>query len=98
MVLNVNNSASLDPIKHALEQYMFEEQPDASQRLQAIETVNAAGDALNRYVEDWTEQRFANGQIPAILGGDHSVPFGAMVAAAKRYPGLGVLHIDASTG
>ena len=30
-----------------------------------------------------------------ILGGDHSVPFGAMRAYAERYPGLGILHLDA---
>ena len=30
-----------------------------------------------------------------MLGGDHSVPFGAIRAAAKAHPGLGVLHVDA---
>jgi agmatinase len=29
------------------------------------------------------------------LGGDHSVPFGAIRAHAETYPGLGILHLDA---
>jgi len=35
------------------------------------------------------------GAIPAILGGDHSVPFGALRAACDHAPGLGLLHVDA---
>ena len=35
------------------------------------------------------------GAIPAVLGGDHSVPVGGVLAAAERFPGLGVLHVDA---
>ncbi|MGB3969170.1 MAG: arginase family protein, partial [Planctomycetota bacterium] len=38
---------------------------------------------------------FAAGKIPGIVGGDHSVPFGAIAAAAERHPGLGILHVDA---
>lgn len=34
-------------------------------------------------------------QIPALLGGEHSVALGGIVAAAERFAGLGVLHIDA---
>lgn len=30
-----------------------------------------------------------------ILGGDHSVPFGAIRACSETYPGLGILHLDA---
>jgi agmatinase len=35
------------------------------------------------------------GKLVAVLGGDHSVPYGAIQAAAERHPGLGVLHVDA---
>jgi agmatinase len=35
------------------------------------------------------------GQIPGILGGDHSVAFGGLRAAAERIERLGVLHVDA---
>jgi agmatinase len=35
------------------------------------------------------------GQLPVILGGEHSVSIGAMRAAAERHPGLSFLQIDA---
>ena len=35
------------------------------------------------------------GAIPGIIGGDHSVPYGAIAAAVERHPGMGLLHIDA---
>jgi agmatinase len=34
-------------------------------------------------------------RLVGVLGGDHSVSFGAIRACAERYPGLGVLHFDA---
>jgi agmatinase len=57
--------------------------------------VNAIGARLNTWVYAHTRALLDAGKIPAILGGDHSVPFGAIQAAAETYPGLGVLHIDA---
>ena len=61
----------------------------------ACQTVNAAGTALNAWVRAQTHAVFEAGKIPAIVGGDHSVPFGAIAAAVARHPGLGILHIDA---
>ena len=68
---------------------------DDATLLRSIERVEAIGTALNDRVEAWTAARLAAGQIPALLGGDHSVPLGALVAAARAHPGLGVLHVDA---
>lgn len=62
---------------------------------QARERVNAASSLVAHHVETWTSRVLDRGQIPAILGGDHSVPLGALRAASLRHPGLGVLHIDA---
>jgi agmatinase len=61
----------------------------------ALARVNAVGDRVADHVEAWTEARLARGQIPAVLGGDHSVPLGAFRAAVRRFPGLGILHVDA---
>jgi agmatinase len=33
--------------------------------------------------------------MPVVLGGDHSVPFGAILAYAETHPNLGILHLDA---
>jgi len=35
------------------------------------------------------------GKLVALVGGDHSVPYGSILAHAERYPGLGILHFDA---
>lgn len=57
--------------------------------------VNRLSGEVNRFVEEETTRLFAAGKIPGVLGGDHSVPFGAILAAARRYPDLGILHVDA---
>lgn len=62
----------------------------------ALDRVNQASAALNEVVYAWVAKVLAAGQqIPAVLGGDHAVPFGAMKAALEHDPSLGVLHIDA---
>ncbi|MEK7858477.1 MAG: agmatinase family protein [Elusimicrobiota bacterium] len=61
----------------------------------ALDLVNRLGDRLNAYVEKETERLYESGKIPAIIGGDHSTPYGAIKAAAKRHPGMGILHFDA---
>lgn len=60
-----------------------------------VGTVNALGARLNDWVYRQTTGLFDEKKVPAIIGGDHSVPYGAIKAAAERYPGLGVLHFDA---
>lgn len=57
--------------------------------------VNELGDEVNAIVRRATKAVLDAGKIPAIVGGDHSVPFGAIQAASERFPGLGVLHFDA---
>ncbi|HEU4521999.1 MAG TPA: agmatinase family protein, partial [Thermoanaerobaculia bacterium] len=61
----------------------------------AAEKVNATGEAVNQWVYDETASLLGRGKMPVILGGDHSVPFGAIRAYAEKYPGLGILHLDA---
>ena len=57
--------------------------------------VNEYGDRVNAWVYDTTSKLLAAGKMPVTLGGDHSVPFGAIRAYAETYPGLGILHLDA---
>lgn len=61
----------------------------------AAKKVNAIGDRVNDWVYEQTSALIAAGKMPVILGGDHSVPFGAIRAYAEKYPGLGILHLDA---
>ena len=57
--------------------------------------VNAFGDRVNDWVYEQTRVLLDAGKIAVTLGGDHSVPFGAIRAYAEKYPGLGILHLDA---
>lgn len=61
----------------------------------SLQRANELGEELNRSVHASVESIFSAGKIPGLLGGDHSVPFGAFEAAAIRHPGLGLLHFDA---
>lgn len=57
--------------------------------------VNEIGAEINAIVRRATKSVLDAGKLPAIVGGDHSAPFGAIQAASERFPGLGVLHFDA---
>lgn len=57
--------------------------------------VNKAGAELNRWVRDQTRKLLAQGKIVGLVGGDHSVPLGALEAIADLHPEFGLLHFDA---
>jgi agmatinase len=61
----------------------------------ALRRVNELSAQVNAWVREQTLRLYAAGKIPALVGGDHSVPFGALQAAAEKFPGLGILHFDA---
>src|ERR1044071_7868784 len=61
----------------------------------AAAKVNAYGDRMNEWVYTQTATLLEQGKLAVILGGDHSVPFGAIRAYAEHYPALGILHLDA---
>jgi agmatinase len=57
--------------------------------------VNDLSERLNARVATLAAVWMERGKIVGTLGGDHAAPFGAIAAHAERYPGLGVLHLDA---
>ena len=61
----------------------------------ALDRVNTLSTQVNGWVHAETERWLARGKFVALLGGDHSVPLGAIAAHAERFPGMGVLHLDA---
>jgi len=61
----------------------------------AADKVNDYGDRMNAWVYEQCVALLRQGKMAVILGGDHSVPFGAIRAYAQKYPGLGILHLDA---
>lgn len=61
----------------------------------ALQAVNAASERVNLDVERATQRILSGEKIPGIVGGDHSVPFGALKAIAGKNPSFGILHFDA---
>lgn len=57
--------------------------------------VNQLCERMNEWVHDHCARLLGEGRLPFVLGGDHSVPFGALRAYSERHPGMGVLHVDA---
>ena len=57
--------------------------------------VNALSEKLNAYVFQETKKILAEGKIAAVVGGDHSVPFGAFQAVTEKFGNFGILHFDA---
>lgn len=62
---------------------------------EAAENVNAISDLMNEWVYSETRALLDAGKMPVVLGGDHSVPYGAIRAYAEQFSGLGILHLDA---
>lgn len=57
--------------------------------------VNAISEQVNEAVYQQAKAILDAGKVPALIGGDHSTPFGQIRAVAERHPGVGILHIDA---
>lgn len=57
--------------------------------------VNGYSERLNAYVGDVAGKYLAEGKNIALVGGEHSVPLGLIKALAEKYPGMGILHVDA---
>ncbi len=62
---------------------------------QAKDKVNFYSKKINDYVYTQTKHFLDQGKQVGIVGGDHSVPFGAIQAFLEKYPDMGILHIDA---
>lgn len=61
----------------------------------AVRRLNAIGAEVNQLVRARCEESLEAGKLVAVLGGDHSAPFGLIAACAAQHPGMGILHFDA---
>ncbi|MCU0662207.1 MAG: agmatinase family protein [Myxococcota bacterium] len=68
---------------------------DTQELQQALSRVNELGARLNELVAEQTERLVDKGKIVGIVGGDHSVPLGAIEVLARRHDEIGILHFDA---
>ena len=61
----------------------------------ALQTANELGGKLNEWVRRESKALMEAGKIVGVVGGDHSVPYGAFQAAAETHGKFGLLHFDA---
>lgn len=61
-----------------------------------IQQVNEWSAQLNQWVRHRAEHWVKSGKIVAVLGGDHSAPYGLIETIGKKFDGnYGILHVDA---
>ena len=48
-------------------------------------------------IEETAGEIFRDGKLPFLIGGEHLVTLGSVRAAARKYPGLHIIHLDAHT-
>lgn len=94
-VLAVNNA-----LRSKSEAYIksLELQNDAanSEEMQnVLDEINKACTELHEDIYRESVKIIAKGKMPAVLGGDHSSPFGLLRALSEANGKLGVLHLDA---
>jgi agmatinase len=69
--------------------------PERPELVRAAAEVDRACEQVNAWVEREVERHLAAGKQVGVVGGDHSTAYGAIAAHARRWPRLGILHIDA---
>ncbi|MBD0267843.1 MAG: agmatinase family protein [Cyanobacteria bacterium Co-bin8] len=62
---------------------------------ETLATINQACEGVNQWLYEQAKAALAAGKRVAVIGGDHSVPFGALQALAEVTPEFGILHVDA---
>ena len=67
-----------------------------SPRIQdSLNQVNQYSERLNQYVYQETQRLIKAGKLVGIVGGDHSVSFGAIQAMSEQISSFGILHFNA---
>ncbi len=94
------------PIDSSIAQLSSDLRPIAERVIEALESgeeadsdllqrVNEGSQRLNKYMYDTTRELLRSGKLVAVVGGDHSTPYGAIKALGEQMESFGVLHIDA---
>ncbi len=90
-------STRLRPVAERVIEYQEEglDLESDAEILELLESVNRGSEELNGYIYRQCRELISSDKIVALVGGDHSVIYGAVKAVAESYAGFGVLHIDA---
>lgn len=68
---------------------------DKPELKKVLAQVNDLSVRVNEAVYTKTSELLTRGKIVGVVGGDHSVPYGAIRAISEKFPGVGILHFDA---
>lgn len=60
-----------------------------------VAVVDRACERVNEWVYDQVARAIKQGKTPGVVGGEHSVPFGAIEAITDACGPVGILHVDA---
>ena len=95
----------MEPIEPWIAELSAAVRPDAEKLIEvegeppvdeaARERVNAASERVRAYVRQRVEAILGEGKTPALVGGEHSVPLGAIEACAAHAGEIGILQMDA---
>tara|TARA_B100000508_G_scaffold141091_1_gene146306 strand:- start:32300 stop:33331 length:1032 start_codon:yes stop_codon:yes gene_type:complete len=94
-MLDINDQmtpASRDYIDHLEAGGKIQESSEHSLFLAAA---NEAHDNLRNALKEKVSELIGRNKIPAVLGGEHSVPLGLIEALGEKYESFGILQIDA---
>lgn len=84
-------SAAVRPDAEALIEVEGEPPVDEDAR----QRVNAASERVREYVRERVAGILSEGKTPGLVGGEHSVPLGAIEACAEHAGEIGILQVDA---
>ncbi len=59
------------------------------------ENINTLSEKLNQWIYQESKKLTEDGHWIGIIGGEHSVPYGAIKALSEKFSDFGILHIDA---
>jgi agmatinase len=91
--LKINEKLSLDSLAYI--QHLESGSEDYSEFTSFLTEVNNAHQALTSNLKERCEKLLNQKKIVAVLGGEHSTPFGLIQALNNQYSNFGILQIDA---
>ena len=68
---------------------------DGKARDKIVDQVNEISSKVNFWVASEADKLLSQRKIVGLVGGDHSIPFGAIAETLRRHPKMGLLHLDA---
>ena len=88
-------NSQLKPIAKGIQESLEKGQSLSNNQTEEQSLINQESHRLNQEIEQRAQGILQSGKVPAVVGGDHSSPFGLIKALSSKYDSLSILHIDA---